>query len=90
MQWVFNIKSTFALFALHLHEMHGFKDPPPITKKFLLVQSRIKCTAFSDQNIFIKLNIFQTSSSRMKIVFYFIRCWICWDFWIRNLITLAG
>ena len=36
--------------------MKYFKDPPPwIAKKHLLVQSRVKCTAFSDQNQTFKM-----------------------------------
>ena len=56
-------------------------------KKNLLVQSLVERTAFFDQNYFLKLNIFQTSSSWMKLFSYFIRCCISWAFWIFNLIT---
>ena len=40
--------------------------------------------------LFFLLNIFQTSSTLMKLFSYYIRWWISWDFWIRDLITLVS
>ena len=64
--------------------------PPGLPKKHLLVQSRVKRTDFSDQNIFFfGLNIFQTSSIWINVFLGYIRCCISWAFWTRNLIALV-
>ena len=63
------------------------KDPPPpqLQKNTSWYKFTYNARPFLTKTKSFELNIFQTSSTWMKFFFYYIRCWINWDFLICNL-----